>query len=77
MKGDGMKWLYTFVLLAVTLGWAIFTVFTVREAIIAPEAINVIEVSGTSVLLGALIAWNANVNQFWFRKKSPEAKPKE
>ena len=76
MKGDRMKWIYTFVLLGITLGWAIFTKNTVLEAIVVPDPVNILEASGTSVLLGALIVWNGNVNQFWFRKKPPvEEKP--
>ncbi len=71
MKGDKMKWVYTFVLLALTIGWAVYTVETVKSVVASPTAAGVLEASGTSVLLGALIAWNANVNQFWFRKKGP------
>lgn len=67
-----MKWVYTFVLMAVTVGWAVFSVIVVAGALAEPTALSVLEASGTSVLLGALIAWNANVNQFWFRKKTPE-----
>lgn len=64
-----MKWAYTFFLLIMTLAWAVFTVQVVGNAIADPSSINVIEASGTSVFLGALIAWNGNVNQHWFRKK--------
>ena len=71
MKTDSMKWIYTFVLLAVTIGWAVFTVLVVKSVIDAPTAAGVLEASGTSVLLGALIGWNSLVLQFWFRKKAP------
>jgi len=72
MQADRMKWLYTFVLLAVTLGWAVFTVLIVRSALSEPSGVGVLEASGTSVFLGALIGWNALVVQYWFRKKSPD-----
>ncbi len=29
---------------------------------------DIIMVAGTGVLLGALIGWVGNVNQYWFRK---------
>ena len=71
MKGDKMKWLYTFVLLLITVGWAVFTVMVVKNALGEPSVVGVLEASGTSVLLGALIGWNALVIQYWFRKKPP------
>ena len=71
-KGDLMKWLYTFVLLGATLAWARFTVLIVVETLASPTSLGVLEASGASILLGALIAWNANVNQFWFRKAAPK-----
>ena len=66
---DKMKWLYTFFLLLVTIAWAVFSVMVVKSAIAAPTATGVLEASGTSVLLGALIGWNSLVIQFWFRKR--------
>lgn len=75
MKPDTWKWLYTFVLLLVTLGWAIFTVVVIKGVMAEPTAVGVLEASGTSVFLGALIAWNGNVNQYWFRKKPPTQQP--
>jgi len=75
MKGDKMKWVYTFVLLFVTVGWAVFTVMVVNSALAEPTGNGVLEASGTSVFLGALIGWNALVIQFWFRKKVKESKP--
>lgn len=77
-KLEKMKWAYTFVLLGATLGWAIFLVFVVWNALMrGPEPSDVIAAAGVGVLLGALIAWNGNVNQYWFRKKNPVTKPTE
>ena len=67
-----MKWLYSFVLLILTLLWSVFLVNTVQDAVATPTPTNVIEVSGVSVLLGALIVWNGTVNQHWFRKRTPD-----
>lgn len=69
MKNDGMKWAYTFFLLLLTVGWAAFCVIIVSRALAQPTAHNTLEVAGVSALLGALIAWCGNVNQYWFRKK--------
>ena len=71
-RGDILKWVYTFVLLGVTIGWAVFVVEVVRDAMAEPTASGVLEASGTGVLLGALIGWNAVIIQFWFRKKGPK-----
>ncbi len=63
---EKMKWVYTFVLLLLTAGWAVYCVMVVKAAMALPTAAGVLEASGTSVFLGALIAWNANVNKHWF-----------
>lgn len=76
-KTDSMKWIYTFVLLVVTIGWAVFTVIVVKDAMAVPTAAGILEASGTSVLLGALIGWNALVIQHWFRKKAPASETRE
>ena len=69
VRDERWKWLYTFVLLIFTLLWAAYCVETVRNVVMSPDAAGVLEASGTSVVLGALIAWNGNVNQYWFRKR--------
>lgn len=74
-QGNRPKWVYTFFLLLVTVGWAVFCVLTIKNAVAMPTSASVLEASGTSVLLGALITWNAAVVQYWFRKKSPSAPP--
>ena len=68
---DRYKWFYTFCLLIITVGWAIFTVLIVKGAIDHPTDIGIVQASGTSVLLGALISWNGAVNNYWFRKRPP------
>ncbi|GAH77322.1 unnamed protein product [marine sediment metagenome] len=76
-QADGI-WYKEDFLMIVMLGWAVFLVFIVWDALTSgPEPVDVVAAAGVGVLLGALIAWNGNVNQFWFRKKSPEEKPAE
>uniref|UniRef100_A0A6M3JS34 Uncharacterized protein n=2 Tax=viral metagenome TaxID=1070528 RepID=A0A6M3JS34_9ZZZZ len=72
MTSNDCKWIYTFLLLIITMAWATFTIFAVKDALNEPTPINVIEASGSGVLLGALIAWNNDVKQYWFRKKLEE-----
>ena len=72
MVGDKPKWYFTFSLLLLTLGWAVFSVKVVQQAMTIPTQTSVIEASGVGVLLGALIGWNGNVIQFWFRKSTPD-----
>jgi len=74
---EKMKWLYTFFLLIVMIGWAVFLVKIVMNALVAPEPIDVIGAAGVGVLLGAMIVWNGNVNKHWFggEKKPPEEPP--
>lgn len=72
MTIEKCKWVYTFLLLILTIGWAVFTVNAVKDSIVEPNSVNAVEASGSSILLGALIVWNGNVNQHWFRKKLDE-----
>ncbi|KKN03033.1 hypothetical protein LCGC14_1111840 [marine sediment metagenome] len=75
-KSQALKWAYTFTLLLITMGWAVFLVFFVHRAITGvPGPLDVVGAAGVGVLLGALIAWNGNVNQFWFRKKEGSTPP--
>jgi len=75
-SAEKLKWVYTILLLLVTMGWAVFTVMVIKGSLTLPSQSGILEASGTSVLLGALIGWNALVIQYWFRKKSPNV-PKE
>ena len=68
-----MKWIYTFVLLGATIWWAVFTVQAVDSAIdYLGDPSKILEASGASLLMGALIVWNGNVNQHWFRKRGQD-----
>jgi len=71
MKVDIAKWVYSFFMLFIVIGWAVFAVKITLEAMSKPTPVSVLEVSGASVLLGALIGWESLVVQHWFRKKTP------
>ncbi len=72
LKGDIPKWVYTFLLLLLTIGWARFLVKVIQDTLADPNVAKIMEVSGVSVLLGALIVWNGTVNSYWFRKAPPK-----
>lgn len=76
MKGDGWKWVYSFVMLIATVGWACFTMTVVRSAIAEPSVIGILEASGTNILLGALIGWNTTIVYHWFRKRPTKEEEK-
>jgi hypothetical protein len=71
MKGDNWKWIFTFFVLSITIGWAVFLVETVKNAANNPTSGGVIEASGVGVLLGALITWVGITVNYFFRKKPP------
>jgi len=73
---DRWKWVYTYVLLAGTIGWARFCVTVVLKALETKADTDILAAAGVGTLLGAMIAWCANVNQFWFRKKGPTGENK-
>ena len=75
MSDQSWKWLYSFVVLGLTVFWAWFCLTTVNHTMQNPTGGNIIETSGASALMGALIVWNGNINQHWFRKKSPPTPP--
>jgi len=73
MTDNHFKQLYAFVLLILTILWGAFAVMVTYRAVISAEAKDVILSAGVDTLLGALIVWTGNVNQFYFRK-APEEK---
>jgi len=75
MNRDKFKWIYTYVLLAGTIGWARFCVTIVLKALETKADIDILAAAGVMPLLGALIVWCTNVNFFWFRKKGPTEEP--
>jgi hypothetical protein len=62
---------FSFFVLGVTIGWAVFSVIITKNALEQPTPSSVLEASGVNVLLGAMINWCGNVIQNWFRKSKP------
>lgn len=77
MTSDQFKQRYALVLLFFTVGWAVFCVVMTYIAVKNQTAVDIVAASGASVLLGALITWMGNVNQFYFRKRVGEDTPNE
>lgn len=72
MGDDKFKQIYSLFILTVTIGWAVFCVWITYQAVSNLQATDVLASAGANVLLGALINWCGNVNQYWFRRAKPE-----
>lgn len=68
MIGDKFKYVYSVLLLLVTLGWAAFAVLITYRAAIDKLTIDIITSAGANIVLGILLKMLSDVNQFWFRK---------
>ena len=67
-----MKWLYSFALLGLTVGWGWFSLRVLERALRDKLETDILVSSVVSVLLGAMITWQALIIQHWFRKGKPE-----
>ncbi len=72
MQDEKFKQIYAFVSLVITLLWAAFCVWMTYRAVMDKVTTDILAASGANVLLGALLVWNGNVNQFYYRKAKPE-----
>ncbi len=75
MTNDQFKQLYASLVLILTFGWAIFTVYMVYNALMRKDTIDIMASSGANIFLGALIGWNTDIKQHLFRKNY--TKPEE
>lgn len=80
MSDSNLKWVFTFTMIFITIAWAVFTVFIVRDVALKVntneiQQIDVIAVAGAGTLMGALIGWDTLIIQYWFRKKPGETNP--
>jgi len=67
---DIIKWVFTFTMVGVTVGWGVFCVNTIFAAMQLPIAAgDVLAAAGVSAAMGAFLTWDALIVQFWFRKK--------
>lgn len=76
MTDKNFKHTFSIGLLIATVAWAVFCVYMTYRAIVFQSDTDIIGLAGASVLLGAMINWMGNVNQYWFRKKSTD-EPRE
>ncbi len=72
MPDDKFKQIYSFFVLATTVLWAVFCVWITYRAASELQAVDVLASAGANVLLGALLNWSGNVNQYWFRRSKPQ-----
>lgn len=72
MDPEKMKWRFAFFVVAVTVGWAAFTVWITWRAVCMANTPDIIGAAGAGVLLGAMINWAGNIVQFYFRRAKPE-----
>jgi len=72
MDNEQFKQKYSIILLLLTIVWASFCVFITYFAVADKSTPDILASAGANVLLGALINWMGNVNQFWFRKAKPK-----
>mgnify|MGYP001568334439 CR=1 FL=1 len=72
MNDEQFKQIYSFVILGITTLWAGFCVWITYKACTEKQIVDILASAGANVLLGALINWNGNINQFWFRKAKPK-----
>jgi hypothetical protein len=73
MKDAKFKQIYAFFILIATIGWAVFAVVMTWYALKTCQAENILVAGGADLLLGSLIVWAGNVNQYFFRKKPSES----
>jgi hypothetical protein len=74
MTDPKFKQIYAFVNLGVTILWAAFCVLITYTAAITKDTLNILAAAGADTFLGAMIVWNGNINQFFYRKKPEEDK---
>ncbi len=72
MKGLVMKWVYSYLLLLMSLGWGLVTILLVMQALREKLNGDIIAAAGASSVMGGLMALNALVVQHWFRKALPQ-----
>lgn len=68
MDDDKFKHGYAFIVLILTILWAALCVWITYRAVAYLEVADIVTSSGANILLGALVVWNANINQHYFRK---------
>ena len=68
-KDSKFKRIYSYLMLVVLLAWGAGNIYTVYRAIDLKTSVDILAAAGASAITGALIAWNGNIVQYWFRKR--------
>lgn len=66
--GDRFKYVYSILALLLVIFWGSFCVWITYRAMSELQATDILVSAGANVLLGAMINWNGNITQYWFRK---------
>ncbi len=74
MRGDRFKYIYSILLLLITVGWGAFCTWVTYKAATDKLTVDIVAATGAGVLLGGLLKMASDVNQYWFRKKLEETK---
>ena len=72
MNAEIFKGIYALVLLIISILWAGLSVWLTYQALLDKLTVDILAAAGANVLLGALIGWNGNIVQHYFRKAKPE-----
>ena len=68
MKDRTFRQVFAFALLILTIGWAGFVALLTHHALDSGSSAEWLAASGCTGLLGAMIAWLADIKQFFYRK---------
>ena len=68
---DWAKWIYSFLLLLLTVGWGYLSLVVLERALKDKLPVDILVSAVVSVLLGAMLTWDSLVVQHWFRKATP------
>ena len=68
MEGNRFKYIYTILLLIITVLWALFCVWITYKAASDKLTLDILASAGANILLGNLITMCVDVKQYWFRK---------
>jgi len=71
-----MKWLYSFALLGLTVGWGWFTTDRILLALREQLPTDILVAVASTGLLGSLTTWNTLIVQHFFRKATPKEESK-
>lgn len=72
MKDQTFKQVYAILNYVGVLLWGAFTIWIVWRAVALKTTVDIIAAAGASGITGALIVWNGNITQYFFRKAKPE-----